>query len=616
MIGKTNRSKEDTKIMNTTAKDKTAVKTAPIPVFYACDEAFIKYAAVSIKSLLCNASKDRFYHIHILITHIPDDIRARVLKLKTDNCEIFFDDVSEYLARLSTKLPLRDYYSKTTYFRIFIPDMFPAYDKAIYIDSDTVVEGNIAEFFDTDVSDYYLGAVTDRVMTNEEIYGNYAEKVVGIDRYAFFNAGVLLMNAKTLREKNILGSFSELLAFYNFAVTQDEDYLNVLCKDKVRLINPRWNAQIFKGLATDEENVAIFHYSMTSKPWHYKDCAYADHFEKYSKLTDFYDDICEVANNYSDVDRKRDVECGENLRKLAEREIARDDNYIKRVRASQDPGRVKVLEKIKELEADGLFDVDVEDDPPTKPLPDGVDFAYEKLSSRLRSKAAFSAARVYLNSALRTGKLIVRDIVGVENLRSVEGGAILTCNHFSALDSFIMQMVYEKADVKKHKLYRIIREGNYTSFKGFYGYLMRNCNTLPLSADFKNMRRMTEAVGKLLKDNGFVLVYAEQSMWWNYRKPKPLKKGAFSLAATNGVPVVPCFITMRDGDAFGPDGFPVQEYTVHIGKPIYPAPALSRGENAQRMKELNEECWKECYQSVYGIPLRFATKSGGDNVSY
>ena len=36
-----------------------------------------------------------------------------------------FDDVTEYLKSINDKLPLRDYYSKTTYFRLFIAEMFP-----------------------------------------------------------------------------------------------------------------------------------------------------------------------------------------------------------------------------------------------------------------------------------------------------------------------------------------------------------------------------------------------------------------------------------------------------------------------------------------------------------
>ena len=106
-----------------------------------------------------------------------------------------------------------------------------------------------------------------------------------------------------------------------------------------------------------------------------------------------------------------------------------------------------------------------------------------------------------------------------------------------------------------------------------------------------------------------MLVYAEQSMWWNYRKPKPLKKGAFSLAAINNVPVVPCFITMRDSGVKGDDGFFVQEYHIHIGKPIYPDKDLSVAKNTARMMETNARVWKEIYENFYGIPLRYKTEN-------
>ena len=135
---------------------------------------------------------------------------------------------------------------------------------------------------------------------------------------------------------------------------------------------------------------------------------------------------------------------------------------------------------------------------------------------------------------------------------------------------------------------------------------MRNCNTLPLSSGFKNMQKFMSSVSEILKDGHFILVYPEQSMWWNYRKPKPLKKGAFSMAAKNNVPVLPCFITMQDSDVLGEDGFYVQEYTVHIGKPIYPDPDSAVGENAERMKDENYLLWKDIYENNYGIPLVYA----------
>lgn len=100
-----------------------------------------------------------------------------------------------------------------------------------------------------------------------------------------------------------------------------------------------------------------------------------------------------------------------------------------------------------------------------------------------------------------------------------------------------------------------------------------------------------------------MLVYPEQSMWWNYRKPKPLKKGAYTFAARNQVPVLPCFITMEDSDILGEDGFFVQEYTIHIAPAIYPEENVSRSENVENMRRKNYEIWKEIYEKTYGEKL-------------
>ena len=118
---------------------------------------------------------------------------------------------------------------------------------------------------------------------------------------------------------------------------------------------------------------------------------------------------------------------------------------------------------------------------------------------------------------------------------------------------------------------------------------------------------MMRATGTLLSEGHFVLIYPEQSMWWNYRKPKPLKTGAFFFAAKNKVPVVPCFITMEDSDIIGEDGFPVQEYTIHISEPIYPDAAKSSGKNTEEMMAKNYEVWKQIYETVYGLPLVYTT---------
>jgi 1-acyl-sn-glycerol-3-phosphate acyltransferase len=94
-------------------------------------------------------------------------------------------------------------------------------------------------------------------------------------------------------------------------------------------------------------------------------------------------------------------------------------------------------------------------------------------------------------------------------------------------------------------------------------------------------------------------------MWHNYRKPKPLKIGAFELAVKSGVPVVPCFITMRDSKFIGADGEPIQAHTVHIGEPIYPDLSLHKRDRAEKMMQENFEFNKKTYERVYNTELSY-----------
>lgn len=271
------------------------------------------------------------------------------------------------------------------------------------------------------------------------------------------------------------------------------------------------------------------------------------------------------------------------------------------------PERLAMIEKIKELERLGIFDKDVENDPEGKVLmPDDIEYLDKSIMARIKRCFAFMTANSYFKKALKNKQIIINDVVGLENLSSVEG-AIITCNHFNPFDSFVMQHVFRLSKHKK-RMYRVIREGNYTSFGGFFGFLMRNCDTLPLSSNTATMKKFYNAVGKALKEKNCVLVYPEQSMWWNYRKPKPLKNGAFHMAVKNNVPVVPVFITLEDSDIIGEDGFPVQIYTPHIGKPIFAEPALNKVDAIEQMKEDNYNYFKSVYENFYNQPLNYTTE--------
>lgn len=583
-------------------------KKAEIPIFFACDEDFVKYTMVSMKSIMENADRSRKYHIYILHMGITEATQAKVLAMADEEFAIDFVDVTDKMKSIADKLPIRDYYSNTTYFRLFIPDMFPQYRKALYIDSDTIVVGNIAELYDHKLGKLYAGVCPDRVVAQTDILGDYVEKVLGVKRTRYFNAGVMLMNCSQFRENHLLDEFLEMLHVYLFVVAQDQDYLNLICKNQVLYMEPKWNAQVFGELACPEEEVGLFHFNMAAKPWHYEDCRLAEYFWKYAKMTVDYDAIKEGLANYTDEQRRNDSVSGEKLIRLAVSEINREDNYLRKMeKAGKSENKLALLAHIEELEREGRFSEDAEENPPAPVLmPEDINYLPRSLKSKTQTKYAFKVARWFVNMLIKKKQLIIKEYKGIENLEKVADGAVITCNHFNAFDSFAIQLAFEQGKLKKKKMYRVIREGNYTGFPGFYGVLMRHCNTLPLSSNFKTMEKFIAAVDRVLEKNQFVLVYPEQGMWWNYRKPRPLQKGAFTFAARNNKPVLPVFITMEDSDVLDDDGFYVQEYTVHFCEPIYPDPNKKRAQNACEMRDKNYEAWKSVYEQTYGEKLTYS----------
>ena len=578
-----------------------------IPIFYALDERFMKYGIVSLYSLRENAASGNTYRIYFLHTDVTDESRAKVKNLlERPGFEIYFENVSDYLESIAHKFPLRDYYSKTTYFRLFIADMHPEYDKAIYVDSDTIIQGDMSDLYDIDVKGFILGACHEQAMVQVNEYGAYVEKCLGLDRNLYFNAGLLLINCVEFRQRNVLDRFIQTLQVYDCVVTQDEDYLNLLCKDHVKFLDQRWNTEIFGTIPYPIEEAKILHYIMFNKPWHYDTCPHADIFYRYAKKTWVYDSILDDLHSYTDEQKARDQEGYANLLNLAVKETNKEDNYLKIINRRHSADRIAILQKIKEYERAGRFDEDVENDPPAPVLmPDDINYLNRGIREKAKTKVAFRLAHRLVDGLIKDRKLIIKEIRGIENFKNLSSGALITCNHFNAFDSFAIQLAYEAADQPKRTFYRVIREGNYTNFPGFYGFLMRHCNTLPLSSNLETMKKFFDATITLLKKGNFVLVYPEQSMWWNYRKPKPLKRGAFVFACKADVPVLPCFITMKDSEQLDDTGFPIQEYTIHVPEPIYPDHSLSYRDRIENLMQRNSDIWREIYEREYQTKLQY-----------
>lgn len=185
-------------------------------------------------------------------------------------------------------------------------------------------------------------------------------------------------------------------------------------------------------------------------------------------------------------------------------------------------------------------------------------------------------------------------VVGRENLRALKKeGAISVCNHFNYLDTLFVRQA-----VGHYRSFHTM--GPWNNKGGLGGHIIRHGGMLPFSTNLAAMRALGIEMERLLKKGKIINFYAEQVMWTNYQKPRPMKDGAFHYALRFGVPVLPLFCTFsrdRHGRARG--------VRIHILPAIRADESLPKGERLQDMKSRAEAAWRECYESAYGVKLQY-----------
>lgn len=290
-----------------------------IPVFFAVDDGYIPFLAVSLQSLIDNSSKENKYEIKILYTKVTKENMLKIKKLEKENISIEFVNLNNQLKEIKNKLYTRNYFSNTTYFRLFIPELYPQYDKALYLDSDTAILVDVADLYNEDIGTNLVAGIPDGAVQTIEVFQEYVEKVVGVANYNnYFNAGILLMNLEELRKYKFQEKFLYLLDKIKFEVAQDQDYLNRLCKGRVKLLDDSWNTMPVMGKS--DKKIKIVHYNLGFKPWYFDNVIYQEYFWEYAEKTEFYDEIKKFRENYTEEDKQRDDASSAKLIDLAQKE--------------------------------------------------------------------------------------------------------------------------------------------------------------------------------------------------------------------------------------------------------------------------------------------------------
>ena len=287
--------------------------TKVVPVFLTINSNYAPYAAASIHSLIQHADKKRYYRVIILHDGLNLVNRWRLRSLVTDNCAIQFKKITNSLylraviKYVSRRKGMGDFFSKAVYFyRFFVPLLFPLYEKAVYIDSDTILRGDIGELFDVELGDNMVLAMPDPKVVNIPEFKGYVEKALGVPASKYVNDGVMLMNLKKMRKEKYLSQMVEMMKKYDAdLVAPDQDYLNVIGRGMIGQIGPEWNAE---PTAEFDDATKLVHFNLFNKPWHYKNVPGEKIFWNAARGTGFYGDLKRQQEGFDKTKQKAEQE--------------------------------------------------------------------------------------------------------------------------------------------------------------------------------------------------------------------------------------------------------------------------------------------------------------------
>lgn len=283
-----------------------------VPVVFAADDNYVPQLTTTVYSAMKNADPSYFYDVVVLQRNIAWDKQERLRDFfkQFPNMSLRFTNVERELSGhdLSTN---NAHISIETYYRFLIQKLLPFYDKVLYLDSDIVINGDIAKLYNTDLQGKLLGAIRDiDFLANLNVkHGKrmgYAKNVLKMKNpYDYFQAGVLVLNTKAMSERYTIRQWLTYASNPAF-IYNDQDVLNAHCEGEVLYLPWEWNVvhdcggrvgnlfvqapnDIYDAYMRSRNNPQIIHYAGFQKPWTDPDCDFASIYWRYARETPFYE---------------------------------------------------------------------------------------------------------------------------------------------------------------------------------------------------------------------------------------------------------------------------------------------------------------------------------------
>ena len=277
-----------------------------VPIVFSSNDYYAPMLGVTLHSLIKYANPEITYYIFVLSEFISEAHWNRLKAMETDHIHLEQINVIQYM--MGKDIVPSGHISRETTFRLLVDQLFPQYEKVLYLDADILVRSDVSRLYETDISDYVFGASRGKLF---KLTRQYVENFLNIPVDDYFNAGVLLINLKRYREEEIGKKAFHLLDGKRF-LSAEQDVLNILCRGKVHLIDGRWNVEWQHvtpdgiGLVTDgprsdmlsyDRDPYISHYTSKYKPWNHPELSGAEIYWREARETDFYEELLQNNDN-------------------------------------------------------------------------------------------------------------------------------------------------------------------------------------------------------------------------------------------------------------------------------------------------------------------------------
>lgn len=317
-------------------------------IAFCLDNNYIQYCATVIASILSNNPNERIT-FHVLSDNLTNENKSKVKNWLASykNKFIVFYNINSQTFK---GFPIENaYINITTYYRLLLPDILKDIDKVLYLDCDVIINSSLLELWNTDISNYAVAGVRDRINDNIRVYNRLRYNIT----YGYINAGVLLINLKRWREENVFAKALSI-AIKNPAILKnhDQDIINILFYNSKKILDFKYNLleyylytedwlyldrKYYPEIIEACKNPVIVHFCMPQKPWHIE-CInpYKELYYKYRKMTPWPE--LKLAHKKKRLSKKQKLKLI--LEKLGLYKVERKSTLRKDINVIEDPKNI------------------------------------------------------------------------------------------------------------------------------------------------------------------------------------------------------------------------------------------------------------------------------------